>query len=486
MLGIADSKVFGSSFMLTLRSPVLQVRSAPVPVHFPDRCRRPCSFSPFQHVAVVVGLLCLRSHSRPEQVPEGRRRKMLNRPDYKRPTGREGKLNFLNTPTDPQILQGRYGRSPAAKGIRGKIKRSSSWEEVIDLVNTAKAEGKLETSVFAAAMQTCGNFGSWKGLMKLRKLQQQEGTALDPIGRNIALTALTYSLKNRRKHAVVPHRAAAALEMAKELWDDTKPAQEAETFNSGLSSALKLATCIDSDAACAWGLEVWSKSNSAAFKKDHISFSTYLCFLEQYQRCDEVDALLESKEEVVSRASNHVLLGSLLNSISQRRDWERAEALWAVFVAKGIKLNYMSHHARAQVHLLAGRPLHAVEVFNSGVSDFVSVIKQDLRVAMLYSQALLVVCHSSLEPDAMERLQAFLALALEKGASRPRDMREDLLNIRKVLKTLQQKPQEVQLPDVLIQWKTKHQSAMSEWKHLRAGSNYLRYKKENDNTNDRT
>ena len=486
MLGIADSKVFGSSFMLTLRSPVLQVRSAPVPVHFPDRCRRPCSFSPFQHVAVVVGLLCLRSHSRPGQVPEARRRRMLNRPDYKRPTGWKGNLNFLNTPTDPQILQGRYGRSPAAGGIRARIKRSRSWEEVIDLVNSAKAEGKLETSVFAAAMQTCGNFGSWKGLMKLRKLQQQEGMAPDLVQRNIVLTALTYCLKRGQKHAVVPSRAATALEMAKELWDQGEAATDQVNFNIGISSVLKLATCMDSDAACAWGLEVWSESSRAAFEKDHMSFSTYLCFLEHYQHCDEVDAFLESEEEVVSRASNYVLLGSLLNSISQRRDWERAETLWAVFVAKGINLDYISHHARAQVHLLAGRPLDAVEVLNSGVSDVVSVIKKDLRVAVLYSQALLVVCHSSLEPDAMEGLQAFLALALEKGASRPNGMRKDLLKMRNVLKTLQRKPQEVQLPDVLIEWKAKHQSAMSEWKHLRAGSNYLRYKKGNDNTNDST
>ena len=396
---------------------------------------------------------------------------MLNRPDYKRPTGCKGRLNFLNSPTDPQMLQ---GRSHAAKDIRGKIKRSRSWEEVMDLVNAAKAEGKLEASVFGAAMQTCGNFGSWEGLMKLRQLQHKEGTALYPIQRNIALTALTYSLKRGRKYAVVPNRAEAALEMAKQVWKEVEAATDKVNFNNGISSVLKLATCMDSDAACAWGLEIWSESKSAAFEKDHISFSTYLCFLEHYKRCDEVDALLESDEEVVSRAVNYVSVGGLLNSISQRLDWERAEALWALFVVKGIKLDFMCHYARAQVHLLAGRPLQAVQVLSSSVSDFLSVIiKEDLRVAQLYSQALLVVCHSSLEPHVMKRLRSVLALALKKGASRPRNIRGDLFKMRTVLNKLLLKPQEVYLPDVLIEWKAKHQSAMAKWDRLPAGSNYL-------------
>ena len=133
---------------------------------------------------------------------------------------------------------------------------------------------------------------------------------LFPIEQSITLTALTHCLKEGHKHTVVRERVPIALAMAKACWRQASPARHVEDYNIVLSSALNLATSLDCKAAFAWGSELWSE---AALPQNHISFSAYISFLEQYQHHDRVDALLGSQKKVVFRALNHVLLGSLLN-----------------------------------------------------------------------------------------------------------------------------------------------------------------------------
>ena len=321
-------------------------------------------------------------------------------------------------------------------------------------------------------MQECGNNGSWEGLLELRELQRKEGVKLFPIARNIALTALTNCLKDKRKYRVVTERVPVALEMAKVLWREVEPVGDVQTFNSGLSSTLKLATCLDCEAAYQWGLEVWRQARPAGFQPNYITLSAYISFLEHYQCCDEVDTLLDSQDGVVSQAVNVVLLSSLLDCIALRKDWERADSVWEQFMAKGIQPNIIAFRTLAKVHLLAGHPLRVVKIFQS-LSSSGTDLTEDSRTTDAYVQASLIVCHSSLDPAAMKRLEAFLALALDKCRKGPKGFREDLLKMRQVLEQLLSKSREVYLHEVLIEWKAKEQSVMAEWENFPAGSNYL-------------
>ena len=167
-------------------------------------------------------------------------------------------------------------------------------------MNTAKKEGKLEASVLGAAMQTCGNKGWWEGLLELRRLQQEQDIILFQVQQSIAFTALAHCLKQGHKYAVVRERVPIALQIAKALWREVGPARDVKDYSIVLSSALKLATSLQCEAAFVWGSELWSE---AAFPQDHISFSAYICFLEQHQHPDEVDSLLEILMKLSRRPS---------------------------------------------------------------------------------------------------------------------------------------------------------------------------------------
>ena len=133
----------------------------------------------------------------------------------------------------------------------------------------------------------------------------------------------------------------------------------------------------------------------------------------------------------------------------------------------------MAHNARAKVHLLAGRPRKVLDVYDSAITDFAAAMRENYKLGASYAQALLLLCHSALDPSAMQRLEDFLALALERGPSSPKGVREDLLKMRQVLKKLLSKPQEVYLRDILVQWRARELSVMAEWENFRAGSRYL-------------
>ena len=406
-------------------------------------------------------------HSRPEDVGPARRNKMLNRPKdtYTGLTGRtENQELFLASPTSPTMGQ---GRSDAASKIRGNFKHCNSWQEVMDLVETAKIEGKLEASVLGAAMQTCGNKRWWEGLLQIRQVQQEERVVLFPIQQSIAMTALSHCLKEEGRHRVVAERVQVALEMGKAHWREVEPAGDVRSFNVVLSSVMKLATQLDCEAAYKWGLEVWGEPNER-FARNKFSVTAHLAFLEHYRRCDEVDAILAR-----THAVDVVLLGSLLNCTASHRDWQRAEVLWETFSRREVEPNLMAHNNRAKVHLLAGRPGKVLEIYDHAITDFVSAMREDYKVATIYAQALMPVCHSSLDSASMERLRKFLILSLEKGPLSPKSVTEDLLDMDSVAKTLVSTPENVFLRDILIDWRVKELSVMAEWENFPAGSNYL-------------
>ena len=102
------------------------------------------------------------------------------------------------------------------------------------------------------------------------------------------------------------------------------------------------------------------------------------------------------------------MLGGLLDCVSSRKDWNRAEGIWEMCMQNNIEPNLICFRARAKVHLLAGRPTMALQVLQSALDMWGLCIHEDARTATEYAQSLLIVCHSSLDPAAMEHLQTFL------------------------------------------------------------------------------
>ena len=393
----------------------------------------------------------------------------MNRPSYRRTTGRRGKLFFLNSPTNGRSP----GRSQGAARLRQRIKDSKSWKGLRDLVKGGIEEGLGEASVFGAAVQTCGNRGWWEGFLELHQLCEDEGMKLDVVQRNIALDALSHLLKPEGKYGIDRERAFVALEMAKWYWEEVAPAQDTANFNIGLCSSLKLATCLDFHDARIWALSLWSEAHQAKFRKTHITYSAYIRFLEHYQQYHEVDALLQSTNRNVSRALNCVLLGSLLDCSAARGDWQRAEALWEFFMQKKVQPNIMCQNTRAKVYLLAGQPAKACAVYENTHTSSIKSMRQDFRVANDYAQAWLILCHSSLAPDAIARLKEFLKRSLKKAPKGNRSIRERLEKMKEVADKLSLKPEELKMRDILIDWKARELSVMAKWKNFKAGAQYL-------------
>ena len=267
----------------------------------------------------AFSLVALRSNSRPREVCPARRQRMLKRPSYDRPTGLNTQVNFLNCPTSG----GTQGRTKEAGPLRRQLKMCRNPHKLMRMVRTAMSESMLEPSVLSSATQTCGYQGWWQELLALLQIQQEEELPLHPTSVNIALTALANCLKQRGAFGIIGSRAGVALSVAKQLWQERNAPKDSDSFNCALSSALKLATIMRSEAAHEWGLAVWGPEHLATFPISGITYSTYFQFLEQYQHCEEVDALLDTMPHVL----NYVVLSGLLSCVASRRDWRRAEKI---------------------------------------------------------------------------------------------------------------------------------------------------------------
>lgn len=245
-----------------------------------------------------------------------------------------------------------------------------------------------------------------------------------------------------------------------------------DSFNCSLSSSLRLATSINSEAAYRWGKAMCEKSSTASYDKSHITLCTYVLFLEQFGHHEEVDALLEGRQNDSKQLLNQVLLGSLLNSAAVRGAWRRAEAIWRHGVRQKVEPNVICHDARAKAHLLAGRPTFAVKVLQGAIKENAASADSEFcaRLVQTYVQALLVVCHSSLDLDDLHHL----AKVLQHGMTRPRTTVHMILQkMQKAIQVLRTRPSQLRLHDVLIEWNAKEMSAMASWDNFAAGSQYL-------------
>ncbi|CAE7347571.1 psuK [Symbiodinium sp. CCMP2456] len=423
---------------------------------------------------VALRLLCvvpLWSHSRPWQTSSARRQRMLKRPSYDRPTGKTAQVNFLNCPTDGGHVS---VRSDKAGPMRHAIKRCRTPKQLMTRIDEAVSNNLLEPSIFGAAMQTCGFKGWWRELLALLKLRQQQGVSVDPIEVSIGLTALTSCLKKRGAYGVLQSRASLAFDLARGLCNrlEIDVIADAEILNCFTSSVLKLATCLRSEAARAWALELWDRARALSFSFSGITYSTYIQFLEQYGLCEEVDALLE--DAAMSQALNYIVLSGLLEQVSYRKDRERAEVLWAYFLRKGIEPNLICVLARAKVHLLAGRPTVVLGILESGMARCGSCFEENGRLVQEYAQSFLIASHSSLDPQVLHHLREFLEsghFSIEEKTSA--SMRNSLKQMKSLAEMLLSDPSNLRLHDLLVEWKAREMSVMAKWDNFRAGTRYL-------------
>lgn len=215
------------------------------------------------------------------------------------------------------------------------------------------------------------------------------------------MTALSHCLKHGGKFGAIQQRKQAVLRMAQEIWQEVPQgtSTDHDSFNCGLSSAVKMARCVDSPEALEWGLEVWRQADDN-YSKSIITFATYAHFLEHYELHDKVDALLADKEV----EKNCVLLGALLDSAASRGHTARAGHLWRSFVSKhDVTPNLLCYNAFAKAFLISGHPTRVVRILRPVVDAARS--QGNFQLVGAYIQSLLVLYHSSLAAEHLHELR---------------------------------------------------------------------------------
>ncbi|CAL1140500.1 unnamed protein product [Cladocopium goreaui] len=289
-----------------------------------------------------------RAHSRPMEVPAARRLRMLQRPkeDLRQATAFSRVSKFLSMPAEPaETTEEHRSDSRKSQELRALLKRCRSPEGLVTMLKNALFEGIRESSIFGAAMQTCGYRCWWMTLQKVRELQLQNAIKFDAVATSIGLTAITWNLRNEGLFDVLEERKEPALTMAKELW------QEGVINAVVLTSALKLCTQLECPAAWQWGQQLWQETESG-IEKNSIVYSAYITMLERYGDFSEVDRLLDFDEHL-----SPVLLGALVDLAGHRHDPARADAIWKkMVVQKRVKPIESSYNAYARAYLVSGDP----------------------------------------------------------------------------------------------------------------------------------
>ena len=196
-----------------------------------------------------------------------------------------------------------------------------------------------------------------------------------------------------------------------------------------------------------------------------MSQTSLLSLLEQGGQREKVDERLRQLAFVDGLKLNEVMLGTLLDVATP--DWMRVESLWSMFcIDFGVQPNKICYTARAKAHLLCGRPRTAVQVM-SEMQRMGS--KLSGREAIIYLQAMLIVCHAELTEIALQQLHELLreARVAMEGADK---------SVKKQLEMLvalcdRTSLESAAFPELLVVSAGK-QGVMQDWRHS-AGTKYL-------------
>lgn len=365
----------------------------------------------------------------------------------------------------PTPLLNALGRSKRTSVRRKEMQLSHSPHQLLYRLRSAIKADNVDSSVFGAAAQRCGQNRWWNDLCAVYALHRSHGPPMLPLQRNMYLAALFKCVKGEHGFGEVQLRRQQVLALAQQIWAQVDPRDDS-FLNAGLNAALRVCASSGDTHGLRWAKALWDVA--APQHKDPISYGSFALVLETCSRPAEVDELLVS-----SRLWNpdSVDLSALINAAGERKDWRRAESLWNSLVCeRGVKPNLIAYVARSKVHLLCGRIVEAAHVIDDMVGNGLTL---NAYAAQAHIQALLVVCHSSLGGTDFERLSH----ALRKGESAilaegSLHQKKFLTQAKKVASLLATQPQDMTLKDVLLEWKAREHSEMSSWEQFSAGSMY--------------
>eukprot|EP00928_Gymnodinium_smaydae_P054588 TRINITY_DN38332_c0_g1_i1.p1 TRINITY_DN38332_c0_g1~~TRINITY_DN38332_c0_g1_i1.p1 ORF type:complete len:455 (-),score=70.09 TRINITY_DN38332_c0_g1_i1:43-1407(-) len=373
-------------------------------------------------------------------------------------------------PTDPHRHAERKGRSNATADERRKLQMSASSEELLRHLNDAIDAKRVDVSVFAVAMQRCGQYYWWEALLEVRRIQKAIGVELNAIGRNICLTALGKCVRGGEGCPVHSERRSSVLSLGKEVWNEVGPATDADTFQSGLGAALKVCSAAGSREALEWAEDLWAMAAKQHFPYGPVAYSTFALVLEQHGLHERVDALLRASLRGTWTVTV-VTLGALVNAAGDRRDWRRAELLWQTLTTGdfAVQANAIAHASRAKVHLLCGRPGNAAAILENA---FPGGKGQTLHSADILAQARLLTYHSSLDVEDLYGLQRALSCTRQVMVDAGWRQAERWKAMERVAKQCERDPSAVGLSDALVNLYART-SVLAKLGDLPAGSRYL-------------
>ncbi|CAJ1381283.1 unnamed protein product [Effrenium voratum] len=404
-------------------------------------------------------------HARPEHTSQQLQQKLLTRPreDLLSP-GRTGRLgrsqsNFIPAPTQEPGPK-------ATAAVRKQLQLSKYPQDLLQHLERAAAEGKLDPTVIGAAMKRCEQGRFWDALLRARSLQKKEKILLGPVQVSIYLTALARCASGERG-SVQEARRRQVFALAREAFDGSAfDGWDSVTGSIVLNSALHACSISADPDAARWAKDLWETAARHGVQHSNSNYSSLATLWEKLGAADAVDELLALAAQGPPRwRPSHVTLAALVDAAGERRDWKRAEALWSRLVRLGVAPQ-LAAAARAKAHLLCGR-VHACTQLAAGEGA------GGYKLAELEVQALLVAYHSAPEPAMEERLRAALRNGEDclKRESSHRQLRDWKL-LRQAGELLLAGQPQLRLREVLLSYIARR-SVMMEWPNHPAATRYL-------------
>lgn len=291
---------------------------------------------------------------------------------------------------------------------------------------------------------------------------------------SILLSALASCLKDRSlSQEIMSKRMKAGLALGKEVWKNIPAPSNDREYNIALSSAFSFCAGIGRE-ALPWASDILQWSASCPFQANVMAYTPMLSL---YERCGYYTKVDELLTQMVSenQMPNEVTLGDLINAAASSFDFKRADQLWDKLVKQHrIIPNVICYVGKAKVHILAGRPLSAIQILDRMRVEGVGA--NDTNAAVVYLQALLLTCHSDPSKPRLKQLSTYLAEAERTVAGRMttagKQMQGQWFTMTKLGRNLVKSPRSVMFADLLVYGNAKH-GMMKTWPNYQAGSQYL-------------
>ena len=409
-------------------------------------------------------------HARAEQTPTSERQRKLQRPrDSFLAPGKGNKKMSKN--------ESRYVLAPTPYRSEGehtslqrkKMQLSRSPNELLKNLQMAINSDLVDTSVFGAAMQRCGQGRWWDALCEVRQRQVNIGIALDKIQGTMYLAALARCVRGEYGFGPIPERQKLIVPLAKQAWTEHRAPNDVQQDNFCFNAALRVCHSAAGTDGIKWGEELWKWAAASGLELNKVSYTNFILLLEAHGKTPRVDAILSDAAKQGWKP-DYATLGGLVNAAAERRDWQRGESLWHTLLNEfGVIPTNIQYSARTKLHMLCGRPAFIKHVVNSMLDKNIPMLPQ---IAEAQFQAALIVYHSTLSQSDRRHLIEADTQGLPITRSASGHQKKTWKELQLVSRSLCSRPCSIRLHDVLIEWKAK-QSIMANWANHAAGSGYL-------------